>query len=87
MTWISKRDDYKAEAEAGKKQARVMLASAIPFSQWRIGRSAEDTRMYLLIMRGTMKVADLTPDEARAVRIALELDEAEAALEAGHGTA
>jgi hypothetical protein len=77
MTWISKRDDCnKAEAEAGKKQARVMLARAIPFSQWRIGRSAEDTRMYLLIMRGTMKVADLAPEEHKAESARLELDAA-----------
>lgn len=78
MVWVSNRENYKAEADASKKQARAMLASVIPFSRWRTGKSPKETRMYLMVMRETMKVADLKPEEHERECARLELKAAAA---------
>ncbi|MGJ0505771.1 MAG: hypothetical protein ACR652_01290 [Methylocystis sp.] len=64
-----------------KKRARAMLASVIPFSNWRNGETTTRAQIWLRTVREIIKLSDLTPDEHKRESDRLELDAAVAFVE------
>jgi hypothetical protein len=82
----------KAIDEARDSQAsraRAMLDRFKSLPEWIREKqpTPENAQLWLAVVREIMKLAALTPDEERALKIALGLDEAEAAMEANSGRA
>jgi hypothetical protein len=75
-----KKYDNRAGQE---RRARAMLARCLPFSQWRDDErpTIERANLWLTVVGKLTALAALTTDEARSVRIALELNEATAFME------
>jgi hypothetical protein len=72
-----------------KKRARASLARFMPYTRWLEAQqpTPEQKRLWSLAVREMMTLADLTPDEERAVTVVLELSAAIAATETNNAAA
>jgi hypothetical protein len=71
---------------ADRIRARQMLAACKPLGEWIAERNPapENIELARRIVAELMKEAALTPDEERLVKKVLEVDKAEAAMEANN---